>query len=453
MATSTSSIGGLVSGLDTKTLVSQLMAVAAGPQTKLKAQLTTTNAQVTAAQSVNTKAQSMTSLAKELAAAKTYTTASAVSSSASVTASASASAASGAISFRVTATATSLSVATGVLKPVEYEVDPDGAPTTTPKKVTFSISDHDGTAVSITADSGSATDLVKAINSSTAGVAASAVTDLGGTRLVLTSTTTGSLGDFTDTLQTTDTERVLVGAQDARIEVGLNEPIALTSHSNTFKDLMPGVDVTVSKYTGGDDPVVVTTAVSTSGIASKVSGLVTAMNAVLSDIAFHTKALTPGTTASATNGGLLAGNSAMRGLASAVSTAVSGGVGGSSAVQAGLAVTRDGQVTFDQAAFTTLYAKDSAKAQEVLTTFATAVQTAGDLASSATTGSISSFITGSKSTAQTLTDRISDYDVRLAAKQERLTAQYAALETALQKLKSQSDSLTQALASLTSSNN
>lgn len=53
MATSTSSVGGLVSGLETKTIISQLMILEAQPQTRLEVALSAKQANLTSLQTLN----------------------------------------------------------------------------------------------------------------------------------------------------------------------------------------------------------------------------------------------------------------------------------------------------------------------------------------------------------------------------------------------------------------
>jgi len=145
--------------------------------------------------------------------------------------------------------------------------------------------------------------------------------------------------------------------------------------------------------------------------------------------------------------------STMRDLAGQVVSSVSAGTaGGDNATLAGLSVTRQGQVTFDSAAFDKLYKSDPTKAADVLAKFASAVQSAGSLASDSTSGSVTSFITGSQTTVRTLTDNIATWDTRLASKQKRLEAQYGALEVALQKLSGQGNALEAALKQLNGNN-
>lgn len=440
---STSAIGGLVSGLDTKTLISQLMSIAKAPQNELKADLNVANTQITAAQAINSKAASMTSVARDLASAKVYSTATASSTDSSVSASASSSATSGSITFTVKQLATSHVVLSDAI------ATGSGAPAPA-----ISIGGKDYSADTVSA-------LAESINKAAdASVTATVVNDGASQRLQLTAKDTGAANAFSVTgTGFTDSNgdpvsTVVKQGQNAQIAIGDsagNGAVTISSASNTFKGLMTGVDVTVSAK---DKTATVSTAVNQGSISGKVSNLVTAMNNVLADVAFHAKALPPGTTASSINGGLLRGSSTMRDLSAQVLNSISGGVAGSStnATLAGLTVNRDGTVAFDASVFSKLYAKDPAQAQAVLQQFAGAVQKAGDLASNSTTGTITSYISGNQSTVRTLTDNIAGWDERLASKQKRLEAQYGALETALQKLSGQSNALEASLKQLNGNN-
>ena len=61
------SIGGLVSGLDTATIVSQLMQIEAQPQSRLKTRVSTEQTSLTALQTLNAKLSTLAAKASELA--------------------------------------------------------------------------------------------------------------------------------------------------------------------------------------------------------------------------------------------------------------------------------------------------------------------------------------------------------------------------------------------------
>src|SRR5690606_14197448 len=119
--------------------------------------------------------------------------------------------------------------------------------------------------VEITAASNSLDDMVSAINKSDAGVTALKVasgTDVNGDpqfRLQLTSNSSGIAGTFTvGSASVASTE--ITAAQDAEITLwaGTGAEQSITSGTNSFTDVLPGVNVTVSAVT--IDPVKLTVA-------------------------------------------------------------------------------------------------------------------------------------------------------------------------------------------------
>jgi flagellar hook-associated protein 2 len=70
----TSSISGLASGLDTATIITQLMQLEAIPQSRLKTQQSTQKTALTALQSLNTDLVSLASKAEALAKPATWQT-------------------------------------------------------------------------------------------------------------------------------------------------------------------------------------------------------------------------------------------------------------------------------------------------------------------------------------------------------------------------------------------
>ncbi|MDQ1528149.1 MAG: flagellar hook-associated protein 2, partial [Microbacteriaceae bacterium] len=69
MTTTTTGVDGLISGLNTTSLIDAIIAADALPQTLLKSQQTTTTTFVTALQGLNTQIASLTTLATSTAAA------------------------------------------------------------------------------------------------------------------------------------------------------------------------------------------------------------------------------------------------------------------------------------------------------------------------------------------------------------------------------------------------
>ena len=102
---SSASISGLVSGLDTATIINQLMQLEAAPQTRLKTRVSTEQGQLTALQSLNTKTAALATKAAALAGTTPWSAAAATSSNSSIAVTA---ASSGVSPTRVQVTVTSV---------------------------------------------------------------------------------------------------------------------------------------------------------------------------------------------------------------------------------------------------------------------------------------------------------------------------------------------------------
>jgi len=215
--------------------------------------------------------------------------------------------------------------------------------------------------------------------------------------------------------------------------------------------VMPGLTMTVSKEEKG---VTVTAAPDIPSIASKFQALVDAANATLTEISNQT-AYDPGTKKASP----LTGDFMVRQLSQVMLGAVSTGlsytktdsktnitstVDFGSLAQLGIQLNRDGQLTFDAGKFTASYSEDPTRIQGAGIALGNSFKA---LATKQST-SITAVITGRKNDIDDLTDQISDWDVRLAARREALQKQYAGLETSLGKLKNQSSWLSGQLSGL-----
>src|SRR5437588_5576309 len=98
---STSSVDGLVSGLDTTTIISQLMAIEKQPQDALKTKQSDANTMVAVYQALNTKFAALQSAAQTISRVADWKAMKASSSSTNVTATATSAASTGALSFTV----------------------------------------------------------------------------------------------------------------------------------------------------------------------------------------------------------------------------------------------------------------------------------------------------------------------------------------------------------------
>src|SRR3712207_9094419 len=96
------SVDGLVSGLDTTSLISQLVQAEAAPQAQLKTKLSTTTASATAYRAVNTRFDAVRTAAEALTKPESWSAVKATSSASTVTATAGTAALPGSVTFAVT---------------------------------------------------------------------------------------------------------------------------------------------------------------------------------------------------------------------------------------------------------------------------------------------------------------------------------------------------------------
>ncbi len=347
-------VDGLVSGLNTSQLISQLMQLEAQPQTALKAKVQTTQTVLASYQSVNTKLSALRTAAQSLNDASTWQTMKGTSSSSSVAVTASATAAAGSFTFDVTRLATAQSsISSATFSGLSAQVS-DGGPVV--------ITKADGSTVTINAGDGSLGAVAASINANAdAGVkAASIQVSPGVYRLQLTSATTGEpgafsvsgLGDFVG----------LSAAGNAEITVGKGSAgeYTITSSSNTFKDAIPGTSFTVSALESG---VTLSVATDSSGLADKMQALVDAANAALNEISKQTSYNAGTKTASP-----LLGDSTVRNLQQNILGTVSTLLGnGTSTANLGIQLTKSGTLTFDRNTFLDAFAADPVKVRQAVT--------------------------------------------------------------------------------------
>ena len=457
----TTGIDGLVSGLDTTSLINSLISAEATPQTLLKNKVTSTTTFITALQSLNSKIADLATKATVAAKPASLDTFQAGTSDASVTATATTGARAGTLTFAVDAVA-------------QTQVGVSAAMTSWSSNApTITVVSSTGQKTEISPASGSLDDVASAINSSASGVKATKVqagVAADGTRqyrLQLTSGTSGAAGAFSiyrgsasdvDAGTATDVlheqgAAVVAAAQDAQVTLwsGTAAEQKVTSATNTFANLLTGVSVTVSKPSS--DPVTLTVARDTDGATGVASGLVSTLNSILSSYATSTAVSSSTSSAgtSTTSAGTLTGDSASRSAVQALTTALSAPVNGRSPSSIGIQITRDGNFTFDADAFQAALASDPDAVQSTLSTIAGRVASAATSASDKYTGTLTQVITGQQSVVKDLGTQISDWDDRLAIRRASLTTIYSNLEVQLAQLQSQSSWLSSQVASLTSS--
>ncbi len=441
------SIDGLVTGLDTTSLIRQLLNAEKAPQRQLQARQADLRSTVTLFTELNTKFQAIRDTAEELTSATDWAKRAATTSDESVvTATVTGTPALSSLTFEVTSLAASHTVISGSSVAGTDAIVADGTDIIV-NGVTIAAADY-GT--------GSLAEVAAAINAADAGVAATTVqVSPGNYRLQLTSEDSGVAGTFTidggGLAAALGAFGIVAQGADATITVGTGPgAYEITAPSNTFDDVMPGISFTaVSTGTAtiavANDP---------EAMADAVEALVTAMNEAQTFVADRSTY-----DASTGRGGAFLGESMPSRLRTDLQNALIDPVAGSDLVGGSVGITTDryGAFSFDRAAFLAAYADDPAAVESFFG--ANGAGTADDgvaervtrLAEDATrlnTGRISSVIAGREDQIRLLDDQIERWDVRLEMRETTLRRQFSAMETALGRMQQQGQWLAGQLTSL-----
>jgi flagellar hook-associated protein 2 len=440
----TTSVSGLVSGLDTATIISQLMQVESQTQTNLKNRVSTEQSNVKTLQDLNTTLAALATSAGNLAKTSAWNPMTVTASSDQVAVTAGTNAVAGSLAFTVGHTARAHQLT------FTQTAAPTATVTTGSTHVTLTA--HDGSTRDIDTGDGSMAGLVRALNASGTGVRASTIRlDDGSYRLQVTSATTGAASDFT--LTNTDGSALLGGAgvvsgRDAEITIGSD---VLHSATNTFSDVAGGLSVTLKSTIADGTAVNVSVVQDPATVAASVKALVSSVNDVLTKLDSLT-----GYDASTKVSGPLADDAAVRELRNTLLDTVYP-ADGSSLASAGIQLDRNGKLVFDSDAFTAAYAADPAAVAARFTAngatgtgFAARVQNVAKSASDPISGTVTTSINGRNTGIQRMQSDIADWDDRLALRQDTLQRQFTALETALSQLNSQSSWLSGQLSKLSS---
>lgn len=433
---STFSVDGLVSGLNTTTLVNQLMQIERIPQQRLQQNLAKQNSTVTAYQSLATRLKAVETAATALQADAAWGARSVAVAGTSVRATASAGATTGTSSITVGSLATAATWTTDAAYGLD-DVVSDGSAIT--------VRNAAGSDVTVTPATGSLRDVVAAINNAPdSGLTAIAVkVGDGSYRLQLRASETGTQA-APQSITGLSAPLTQVAANNASYTV---DGISGTSQTNTVADLLPGLTVTFAQ-TGTSS---VAVAADSTGTVDAMQSLVDAVNKALDEVAAQTvkDATSPR--------GPLASDTRVRAITTDLLRAVSDAFGTRTSSEIGLQTTRDGKLTLDRAVFTDAVTRDPT-ATRLLVAPATGVSVAERMRSVVTaatdpvSGTITFAVQGRERTVKDLQTQIDSWDRRLELRRANLNRQFSGLEVALQRLQSQGSFLGGALNNLSASN-
>jgi flagellar hook-associated protein 2 len=455
----TQSISGLSSGIDTATIVDQLMQIERQPQTRLRNQLTVSDARKQVLQDIQSRLRNLQLAAQDLKSAALWGDKQTVEVSDATKLSATTTGTPGTGSYTLTVS----QLARGAQR--WYTYTPPAADDT----ITFS--NGDSTTIPAGSDIAAA---AAAINSDSGSpVYASAVTDAttGSQYLVFASRATGlTEGAFTASggSLVEDTARRVASRDATYIVNGTTK----TSPTNVVTDAIPGMTLTLKTTITNANAVTVSVAApgpDNEAVTAKMKAFVEQYNSTLDFVRskLDEKRVPNAATAADRAKGLLNGDTMLQGILNQLRVAVSEtyatggsasydqmaelGVSTGSAVSGGL--NQDsirGKLTFDAAKFASALAADRTSVKSLLSGtsgFGAAI----DALLSPTLqagGTMASRLTSEDATKKRISDQIARMDILLKKKEDTLKTQFTAMESALQASQAQGQWLAGQLASL-----
>jgi flagellar hook-associated protein 2 len=426
---STTSSGGLGSGIDVSELVAASMADQTAELTVLQNQQTQITDQQNALNSFNTDLQTLQNAVFALTdpAGQLTQVAATSSNSSIVTASAVSGTPTGTYTVQVTNLATTSS---------EYSAEETSSSTPLATgTISIQVGTNTAVPISVTSSNNTLTGIAQSINSINAGVTASVITDANGARLSIVSNTSGAPGDLTVTSTTglPGFTKAVTGVNASLTVDGI--PIASTT--NTVNSAIPGVTLTLNSQSPGT-PVTISTAPDVTQQEDAINGFVSAYNTVVGDLntqfSINPNTNQPGPLASDTTISL-----AQSQLLAAASFSTTGNGAVNSLGDLGISFNNDGTLSVDTNTLTSALQSNPSAVQSF---FASA--TAGSFGANLTNnlaaladpvvGSVATDITGLQQAQTALTQQISDFQSQLNVTQQALTTQYDQVDVTLQEL-------------------
>ena len=444
------SVGGLATGLDTESIVSQLMAVERKPVTALETRKLKFQALAASFKDLNTRLNTLKTRTDALKDPATFFGRSVSSSDETVaTATATAGTVRGTFTLTMSALAKGSIAAAGVTKASLSDTVANAS-----GNFEFKLG-ATGSVVSVPVTTATTLDqLVAAINAKNAGVRATTVnvgtTAVPAFKLSITSNSTGAANNIvmvTDptTLAVTNTQ---AGIDAAFTVTGLG---AFTRGSNTFSDVLEGVTVTLKKASGTTDLSVAYDKTATQG---KVQSMLDAYNDIIRTIDAQTNPVTNAD--GSVQAGAFSGDAVPRVLRTSLASAIRSSVDGTFDRLADLGITtqKDGTLTLDTAKFQKALEDDPVGVSTLIAGTTTQDGIADllgakvEAATKAVSGTIATRQDGITSSIRTIQKQIDSALTRLEIKERTMRARFASLEELVGRMQRTGDALTAQLKAL-----
>lgn len=441
-------------GMDTSTLVSNLVAIESQPLTQAQ----NTQTQVQSAQSTissfSTTLSALKSAADALSTSDAFGGMTATSSDNSIVASAGTGASAGQWSVSVSAIAQEQRTLSAGVASSTSALGISG---------TLAIAMGNGASTNITISAtDTLSDIVGKLNNSKLGLHASIVNDGSQSHMLVTGLQTGAANTikFDDsklagasTLGLSKKSSTLQTAQDAKVTVGGSNGTAgftVTSASNQITGAIPGITIAVTKTTTTPSTISITT--NPSSVQTNVQAFVTAYNNVISD--GHTIA---GYGTQAASNALLQNDQGVRSsldqLGFLVGEAVPGTTGAyTTLASVGINLNQDGTLTLDSSKLSTALAADPASVERLFVTDSTSGATGvmsqfgstiDSMTSSQKGGAIQADIDGFTQREQELTTQIASLQTQITAYQTNLQNSFTQMNNTMVKYKQVQQTLNQ----------
>ena len=273
--------------------------------------------------------------------------------------------------------------------------------------------------------------IANAINDQNLGVTASIINDASGARLALVSKTTGEAGDLTVTGNTSGINfHKSVAGQNASLTI---DGVPISSTTNTVTGAISGVTLNLAG-SAPNTAVQLSVGPDTTGATQAVNNFVSAYNTVM-------RAITAQFTVNSSTGaaGSLGSNSSLRALQanllSDVTYAMTGNNGYASLASLGINMANDGTLSVDQTTFSGVLSSHYSDFQSFFQSLSDGFGShfSADLTAltSPTQGLLNTEITQIKDQQEMLSDTITDFEDRLAARREFLIKQYSTIDAML----------------------
>ena len=425
-------VDGIATGFNTTQMVASLMAAERVPQNQLRGQKSLLSRQQSAYSDLKSLYSKVSDRLETINNSDTWQRRSTTSSDTKVAATATGDAAVGQFTFTVDQTAAAHAV---------YTADTVSAD---------NIVSDTGTYAGMTA-----TEAVAAINNdATLDTSAALIqTAPGEYRIQLSTKSTGA--DSTVGVDASEFDRLTSGfttlttGRDAQISVSGDNPLVITSNTNTFDDVMPGLDITVTEPS--TDAVTVSVTEDVESLADDMAAMFDDLIGVLNKVDSLTKT-------NANTSSLLSSASVLRRSENNLRNAVLNEVSSSTlstASFAGVDISREGTLSFDKQKFIDAYHDDPQAVKDLFfsddatqETVFSRLDTELEAATNFTSGYLSTSEDAVEQRVRDIDDQIAAWDIRLDKREANYRRTFTSLETALSELQQQSSWLSSQIASL-----